>query len=235
MTTALDVAALTAGHNKVPAVRALDLRVEPGEIVALLGPNGAGKTTTLDTVAGILPALEGEVRVFGQPVRTARHAAQCGLAYVPESRGLFRQLTVDENLRLRARSRRASDDVYARFEVLGQLRQRQAGLLSGGEQQLLAMVCALSLNAKLLLVDEMTMGLAPAVVRALADLVTQVAAEGAAVVFVEQHVHLALEMCDRALVLSHGKCVLQGSGADLLKKIDELSVTYFAGDPSVSG
>lgn len=226
-TVALKLDNLTAGHDKVPVVRGLDLVVEPGEIVALLGPNGAGKSTTLDTTCGLLPTLGGQVQVFGRQVKSLRDAARLGLAYVPEHRGVFRQLTVDENLRLRSRSRKAVDALYGRFPVLGPLRDRQVALLSGGEQQLLALLCAMSLKARLLLIDEMTMGLAPTVIRTLSDVVKDAAAQGVAVLFVEQHVHLALELCDRAYVLSHGECVLEGQGADLQDRVDELSATYF--------
>ncbi|WP_033289248.1 ABC transporter ATP-binding protein [Amycolatopsis jejuensis] len=229
---ALEIRGLTAGHQSVPVVRDLDLTVSPGEIVALLGPNGAGKTTTLDTVCGALPALGGAVQVFGRPVKSLREAARRRLAYVPENRGLFRSLTVDENLRLRSRTRAAAGELYERFPTIGRLRNRQTALLSGGEQPLLALMCALSLNAELLLVDEMTMGLSPAVVLDLAEVIKQVAADGVAVLFVEQHVHLALELCDRAYVLNHGSCVLEGAGDELL---GELSATYFAHDPSVNG
>ncbi|MBD0739252.1 ABC transporter ATP-binding protein [Streptomyces sp. CBMA29] len=230
---ALELDGLTAGHGQAPAVRELDLRVAAGEIVALLGPNGAGKTTTLDTVCGVLPPLAGQVNVFGHPVRDLRQAARQRIAYVPEHRGLFRDLTVEENLRLRARTRRKVQAVYDRFDVLGALRDRQTGLLSGGEQQLLALVCALSLDARLLLIDEMTMGLAPMVVSGLVDIVKEVAAEGVAVLFVEQHLHIALELCDRAYVLSHGRCVREGTGGELRHRVDELASLYFAGDPSL--
>lgn len=234
MTLALELENLTAGHSHVPAVRALNLSIQPGEVVALLGANGAGKTTTLDTTCGLLPALGGQVRVFGQPVKSLRDAAKQRVAYVPEHRGLFRHLTVDENLRLRARTRKAVDEVYGDYPVLRVLRNRQAGLLSGGEQQLLSLACALSLQAKLLLIDEMTMGLAPTVVRDLAAVVKDVAATGVAVLFVEQHVHIALDICDRAYVLSHGECALEGSGEELLGRVDELSATYFAGESSTA-
>jgi branched-chain amino acid transport system ATP-binding protein len=219
----------------VPAVRNLSLDVERGQIVALLGPNGAGKSTTLDTICGLLPRIGGTVTFVGRSIDSLRNAAASRIAYVPESRGIFRQLTVDENLRLRARSRKLVDEKYEQFPVLGRLRGRQAGLLSGGEQQLLAIVCALSLDAELVLIDEMTMGLAPAVVHELAKVVRGAASQGVAVLFVEQHVHVALELADRAYVINHGECVIEGTGAELLERIDELSASYFQGDLSVSG
>ena len=228
MTVALELNRLTAGHNKVPVVRGLSLTVAAGEIVALIGPNGAGKSTTLDTICGILPALGGEIQAFGEPITSLRDATRQGLAYVPEHRGLFRGLTVHENLRLRARTSSDVDQTYLRFPVLGALRRRQSALLSGGEQQLLSLACALALRPRLLLVDEMTIGLAPTVIRDLTPVVKEVAAEGVAVLFVEQHVHLALEMCDRAYVLNHGECVMEGDGEDLRTRVDEVSAAYLS-------
>lgn len=229
---ALEVRDLEAGRNDVTAVRKLDLLVNPGEKVALLGPNGAGKTTTLDTVAGLLPKLGGDVQVFGRSVRSIRDTRET-VAFVPESRALFRQLTVENNIRLRCRSKSKTNEILDRFPRLGDLRNRGAGLLSGGEQQLLAIACALALEPRLLLIDEMTMGLAPEAVHRLARLVDEVAASGVAVLFVEQHVHMALALCDRAYVLSHGECVADDTGDGLLQRLDELGSLYFSGDPSV--
>lgn len=228
MTVALELESLTAGHNKVPAVRNLALTVDAGEIVALIGPNGAGKSTTLDTICGLLPVLGGQVRMFGEQITSLRDSTRHGLAYVPEHRGLFRSLTVHQNLRLRARKAADLQEIYPRFPALGALRNRQAGLLSGGEQQLLSLGCALTLNPRLLLIDEMTIGLAPSVIRDLTPIVKEVAASGVAVLFVEQHVHLALEICDRAFVINHGECVMQGDGADLRTRVDEVSAAYLS-------
>ncbi|AHH19842.1 putative ABC transporter, ATP-binding protein [Nocardia nova SH22a] len=232
MTNALTVTGLTCGRQRVQVVRDLNLHVGAGEIVALLGPNGAGKTTTLDTICGVLPKLGGAVELFGKKATSAR-ATSATLAYVPESRALFRELGVEANIRLRCRSKSKTRQVLQRFSRLEELRDRQAGLLSGGEQQLLAVACALAREPEVLLIDEMTMGLAPEVVRQVAALVRDIAHSGVAVLFVEQHIHVALELCDRAYVLSHGDCVLEGTGADLLGRVDELGTLYFSGDPSV--
>ena len=223
----LDVRDLSAGHSGVPVVRGLDLQVQAGEVVALLGPNGAGKTTTLETLGGVLPVLGGSVEVDGKPVRGVRGAARLGVSYLREGRGLFTQLTVQENLRLRTRSRKGADTVLGDHALLGPLADRRVGLLSGGEQQLLALACALAVGPRLLLIDEMTMGLAPVVVKQLMTSVRAAADQGVAVLFVEQHVHAALELADRALVLRHGEVVMQGTSADLESRLSELHDSYF--------
>jgi branched-chain amino acid transport system ATP-binding protein len=225
--SALDVRDLAAGRSGVPVVRRLDLDVAEGEVVALLGPNGAGKTTVLETLGGVLPVIGGSVEVGGRPIRSVRDAARLGVSYLREGRGLFSQLTVHDNVRLRTRSRGSADALLRRDELLGPLADRRVGLLSGGEQQLLALACALAVRPRLLLIDEMTMGLAPVVVTELLATVRAAAADGVAVLFVEQHVHAALELADRALVLRRGEVVLQGACDDLSQRLDELHDSYF--------
>lgn len=236
MTTALKLLDLTAGHNGVAAVRDLNLHVEPGEIVALIGPNGAGKTTTLDTIAGVLRPIGGSIEVHGAPVRSTKDAARHELSYLPERRGLFTQLTVRENLMLRAKSRRRGEALVKQYPVLAKLAERQSGLLSGGEQQILALACALASEPRILLIDEMTMGLAPAIVSELMDLVrTTVDERGISVLLVEQHVVAALELADRAYVLQHGRVTMSGTSAQLRERIDDLHESYVPGrsaDPS---
>lgn len=221
--SALDIEGLDAGYDGVAVVRGLDLRVEPGEVVALLGPNGAGKTTTLRTISGLLPALGGRVEVLGRPTdaRRPHRVARRSVAHVAEDRSLFAGLTVRENLRLapglRRRDRRAA---YARaidvFPALGPLLDRPAGLLSGGEQQMLAVARAIVTGPRLLLVDEMSLGLAPVIVEEMLPVVRRVADElDTAVVVVEQHIHLALELADRAVVLANGRIVLDRPAASL--------------------
>lgn len=225
----LEVRGLSAGHSGVAAVRDVDIDVAAGEIVALLGPNGAGKTTLLDTVAGVLPALGGTVLLNGNEVSGVRSAARLGTGYVREGRGLFAQLTVSENLRLRTRSRKAMDAAVKDFPALQGLGSRRVGLLSGGEQQILALACALARQPRLLLVDEMTMGVAPIIVRQLMALVRRAADQGVAVLFVEQHLHAALELSDRAYVLRQGRLVMSGASADLVSRLGEVADSYFDG------
>ena len=161
---------VAAGYFGAPVVRKLDLTVAPGEIVALLGPNGAGKTTTLRAVSGLIPTLAGSIYFDGQPLkgRQAHRISRLGTLQVPESRGLFSQLTVAENLRLgRQRGLDVVGSAVAHFPELERLLNRRAGLLSGGEQQMLSVGRALALRPRVLLVDELSLGLAPVVVERL--------------------------------------------------------------------
>lgn len=236
----LDVKQLSSGYANVPVVRNLDLHVDGGEVVALLGPNGAGKTTTLLTVSGLLKVLDGAVNVLGEPTSfgTPHKTARLGLAHVPEDRSLFFGLTVKENLRLGLRGNRAEqaagyDRALELLPALKPLMDRRAGLLSGGEQQMLAMARALVSQPKLLLVDEMSLGLAPIIVERLLPIVRDIADQtGAGVLIVEQHVHLALDVCDRAYVMSHGEIVLEGSAAELKERPDLLEASYLGGELS---
>jgi branched-chain amino acid transport system ATP-binding protein len=208
-------------------VRAFDLDVEAGELVALLGPTGAGKTTVLETVSGVLPALRGSVLVDGKAIRSVHHAAALGVGYLREGRGLFSQLTTWENLFIRVRNRRAVDAVLRDYPAISHLVHRRVGLLSGGEQQILALACALSQRPRLLLIDEMTMGLAPVVVTHMMARVRKAACEGIGVLFVEQHLRAALDLADRGVVLRHGEVVMRGSSDVLSDRMSELHDSYF--------
>jgi branched-chain amino acid transport system ATP-binding protein len=233
MAGVLELDGLVAGYDGVAVVHGVDIEVGEGEVVALLGPNGAGKTTTLLTISGLLAPIEGAVRVFGHEAGTlaVHEIAREGVAHVPEDRALFSQLTVAENLRLgRRRGGAPIDSVLEYFPALEPLMGREAGLLSGGEQQMLAVGRALIGEPRLLLVDEMSLGLAPVIVQRLLPILPRIARErGTSVLFVEQHVHLALRHADRAYVLNRGEVTMSGPTAELLSRRDLLEVSYIGG------
>ncbi len=227
---ALALDALTAGYQGVPAAREVTLHVEPGEVVALLGPNGAGKTTTLAAVVGLVQTMHGTVTVHGRPAagRPVHRLARDGVSYVPEGRALFFGLTVREHMAL-GRTRRGAppEEILDLLPELTKCLDRKAGLLSGGEQQMLALGRALVSRPSLLLVDELSLGLAPVIVQRLLPVLRRAAAEmGTGVLFVEQHVALALGVADRAYVMAHGRVVLTGAGAELAARRDLLTASY---------
>ena len=232
MTAVLELDGLSAGYGQVPVVRGLDLTVAAGEVVALLGPNGAGKTTTLLTVSGLLAPMGGGIRFLGTPVagRKPYLLAREGMAHVPDDRGLFPGLTVSDHLDLGGGRRgrdAARDRVLGWFPQLEALLGRRAGLLSGGEQQMLALAQALLREPRLLMVDEMSLGLAPIVVESLLPVVRRIAAEsGCGVLLVEQHAPMALQVADRAVVLNHGDVVATGSSDELRRDWDRLLASY---------
>jgi branched-chain amino acid transport system ATP-binding protein len=222
----LEVDAVDAFYGPVRALSGVSLEVRAGEKVALLGANGAGKTTTLRTASGMLAARSGEVRLGGVRIddRPPHQVVAEGLAHLPEGRQLFPGLTVEENLRFGYYPRRKDKASYAAalqraFEFFPKLRERRdqaAGTLSGGEQQMLGIGRALMSAPRILLVDELSLGLAPIVVDELFEILDQVNREGAAILIVEQFVHLALAHTDRAYVLQKGEVVAEGRSADLL-------------------
>jgi branched-chain amino acid transport system ATP-binding protein len=233
MTAVLECEGLHAGYDGLPVVRDVSLSVAPGEVVALFGPNGAGKTTTLLALSGLLRPTAGSSRVCGHLVRSGRPhiAVRNGMAFVPDDRSLFYGLTVRQNLRLAVPSRRdvpvAMRQVTEYFPALEPLFERRAGLLSGGEQQMLAVGRALVMRPKLLIVDEMSLGLAPIIVQRLLPVVRRIAEDlNAGVLLVEQHVELALELVDRAYVLNRGQIAIEGSRDELRSRRELLEASY---------
>ena len=230
MTARLVCRDLMCGYGSITVVRAFDVAVPAGTVVAVLGPNGAGKTTVMNTLAGLLPRIGGDVLIDSEPLPSGRPgaASQAGVVLVPDDRALFFGLSVQENIE--AARRRSSPPAKAMLELFPALEGRwtvAAGACSGGEQQMLAVARALVQQPKVLLLDEMSMGLAPVVVEDLLPRVRQIAdSTGAVVVLVEQHVQLALDIADEALVLVHGDTVLRGAARDLTADPDRLEAAY---------
>lgn len=236
---------VAAGYRGVAVVHDVDLTVRSGEVVALLGSNGAGKTTTLLAISGMVSRLAGTITVSGASVHTSRRPgiadvwrlARKGVAHVPEDRGLFFDLTAAENLELGRPRRGASvdtDQLLAWFPALERILDRRAGLLSGGEQQMLALARAVVGRPRLLLVDELSLGLAPIIVSQLLPILRRVADDtGAGILVVEQHVSLVLDIADRAVLLSQGRVTFDGSAAELRARPDLVEASYLGSSVEV--
>jgi branched-chain amino acid transport system ATP-binding protein len=218
---ALVVSGVEAGYGTTQVLRDVSLRVATGEVTALVGPNGAGKSTLLRTIAGLLPATKGSVQLLGADVtkRAAHRRFGAGLCLVPEGRGIFRSLTVRENLILQ--SMKGGEDVAIEqateaFPILRERLGQIAGTLSGGQQQMLAMAAAYVRNPKLVLVDEASLGLAPLVVDEIFEFLGQLPARGTSLLVVDQFVTRALQLATTAYVLRQGEVVYSGSAHELL-------------------
>lgn len=227
MAPILETTKLKGGYAGVPIVRDLDLTVDAGEVVALLGPNGAGKTTTMLTLSGALPPLGGEILFGGDSRRAPLHRrARNGLSFVTEERSVFMNLTTAENLMVAGVR---TSDALAFFPELESRIDVRAGLLSGGEQQMLTLARALARRPKLLLADELSLGLAPLIVQRLLEAVRSAAvAEGVGVLLVEQHVREVMKFADRAYLLRRGSIVMRGEASDLRGRIDEIEASYLS-------
>ena len=214
---------VTVRYGPILAVRGVELEVRPGEVVALIGANGAGKTTTVKAIAGLVP-FDGEITYDGKRLRpnNAEHNVRAGLALVPEGRGILGRMTVEENLLMGIYSRREKGAAHAhvaemmeKFPVLGQRRDAMASLLSGGEQQMLAIARALLSKPRLLLLDEPSLGLAPKMTEFVFGLIAELRREGLTVLLVEQKARQSLKLADRAYLLETGRIVASGNAAEL--------------------
>ncbi len=224
--SALEVRGLEAGYGKIQVLWGIDLDVAPGEFVTVIGANGAGKTTLLRALTGLIPIRKGTASALGVPLRGRTPAAivRSGVGHVPEGRQLFPLMTVRENLdagadylpAAKARAERNRAFVYELFPRLRERERQLAGTLSGGERQMVAIGRALMTDPKLLLVDEPSLGLSPALAQAVFAALAQVNADGTTVVLVEQNVQRSLQLADHALVLENGEVRLRGTGAELL-------------------
>ena len=232
----LAVENLVMRYGPVEAVRGISFTVGQGEIVALLGANGAGKSTTLAAIAGLLKPTSGIITYDGRPVSglPPETLSRQGVNMVPEGRRVFASLSVGENLWLggashgTAEERRArQDEMEERFPILRERTKQKAGLLSGGEQQMLAIARALMSRPKLLLLDEPSLGLAPQMVERVFDLITSLRDEGITILLVEQNVPMSLAIADHGIVLANGRIAMSGTGAELANN-DKISQTYLA-------
>jgi branched-chain amino acid transport system ATP-binding protein len=223
----LEIKGLSAGYGDVQVLWDIHMKVEEGQIVALVGANGAGKSTLLKIISGLLPPYSGEIHYAGQDILhlPSKEIVRHGIIQVPEGRKLFNQMTIEGNLMMgafrRSRSkniREELDRVYGLFPRLKERRLQSAGSLSGGEQQMCAIARALMGNPRMMLIDEMSLGLAPLIVDHLIDIVKEINQQGTSVLLVEQDVQLALDNSHYGYVLSTGSLAMEGASGDLLQK-----------------
>ena len=230
---ALDVIGLVAGYGRIQVLHGVTFSVPRGSVVALLGPNGAGKTTTLNCISGQIEPMDGHIHIGGHHLNGAAsdRLARAGLCTIPEGRGIFPNLSVEENLRLCSftttlSEREVRDHTFTQFPRLGERRTQLAGRLSGGEQQMLAMARALATQPAVLMLDELSMGLAPKIVEDLYVIVGEIARTGVSVLVVEQFARRALAVAQYGVVMVSGRVTAVGEPADIQ---DELSAAYLGG------
>ena len=233
----LEVKDLEVYYGVIQAIKGISFEVNKGEVIALIGANGAGKTTTLHTITGLLSPKNGHVIFEGKDITKvpAHKIVSMGMAHVPEGRRVFAELSVYENLKMGAYTRKDKNEieeslanVYKRFPRLEERKNQMAGTLSGGEQQMLAMGRALMSKPKIILMDEPSMGLSPILVNEIFDIIRAVSESGTTVLLVEQNAKKALAIADRAYVLETGKIVLEGNAKDLLE--DDLIKKAYLGE-----
>lgn len=230
----LEVKDIEVYYGMIQALKGISFEVNEGEIIALIGANGAGKTTTLHTITGLLSPKKGSVLFEGQDITKvpAHKIVSLGMAHVPEGRRVFAELSVYQNLKMGAYTRKDKDEiaktlemVYKRFPRLEERKNQLAGTLSGGEQQMLAMGRALMSHPKIIVMDEPSMGLSPILVNEIFDIIKEVSASGTTVLLVEQNAKKALSIADRAYVLETGKIVLEGDAKELMND-DSIKKAY---------
>jgi branched-chain amino acid transport system ATP-binding protein len=228
----LKIDGVSVARGELTVVRGVHLPCPAGKVTVLLGANGAGKTSLLDAIAGVIPVTGGTITLGGRPIhRLARdRRAGLGLSYVEQGRSIFGALTVEENLAVVAGRSTKVERAYELFPELKPRRKVAAQMLSGGEQQMLVLGRAIVGEPEVLLIDEMSQGLAPVIVKRLMPFVETAARSGIAVLLVEQFAHMALRIGDRAYVLSVGSIVLQGEAKDLVNRPDDVRRAYFAGE-----
>ncbi|WP_127782364.1 ABC transporter ATP-binding protein [Rhodococcus sp. X156] len=228
----LELADVRAGYGAIEVLHGVNLQVLPGQVVALLGPNGAGKTTSLKICSGLVPVSSGELRLSGRAVNGAGASdlARLGVCSIPEGRGVFANLSVRENLWIGTGTGTSLEHMeevaYARFPILGKRRNQLAGSMSGGEQQMLALSRALGTDPTILLLDELSMGLAPLIVSQMYDTVGQLAAEGLTILVAEQFARAVLPIADSAALMLQGRLVRVGAPDEIE---NELSTSYLGG------
>jgi branched-chain amino acid transport system ATP-binding protein len=233
VTAILELRSVRAAYGLAQILEGVELAVEEGRITTLLGANGAGKTTTLRAICSMMVRVSGEIRFAGQRIdgKATEDIVRLGVAHVQEGRGTFLHLTVEENLRIGAYTRRDKgiaadfDRVYGYFPRLKERRRQQAGTLSGGEQQMLAISRALMLRPKLLLLDEPSFGLAPLMVEEIFRILRTIRDEGVSILLVEQNAHLALELADHAYLIETG-CIVMSGPADVIAGADAVRRAY---------